>query len=102
MTAPIFSSHECAPEAEIEEAPRLLHIDLAQFPDPQRLARRKRQVIKCANAIEEVTHLLLVREIEYVALSPFGKASDGTINALTPARSNDNHCTLSRRHFSGR
>ena len=67
--------------------PCLLHIGFAQFAKARLhpLAGRERQVIKCPEVREEVTHMLLVREIKRIALRPFGKACDGRINALASA-----------------
>jgi hypothetical protein len=61
--------------AEIKGVPCLLHIGFAQLAKTRLhpLASRERQVIKCPKVIEEVANLLLVAQINRIALSPFGR-----------------------------
>jgi hypothetical protein len=56
--------------------PCLLHIGFAQLTKARLhpIAGRERQVIKCPEVREEVTNVLLVTQINRVALRPFGKA----------------------------
>ncbi len=65
--------------------PSLLHIRFAHLAHLHHIARGEHQVIKCPTMIEEVTNVLLIREINRMALRPFGKECNGTINALASA-----------------